>query len=499
VVDGNAFADLPKLVGEYRRRRPQETVLYQVVQENYRTYASFCEDQNRPLPGFVCREFEKYLRCGVLCEGFARLHCSACGYDRLVGFSCKRRGFCPSCLGRRMNDGAAYLVDHVFGDTPVRHWVLSLPHPLRYILAYDASLLSDVLGGFIEEVFRFLRWQAKSTLGLDSVTQAHPGAVTAIQRSSSHLSLNIHFHSLVSEGVFVQEDSGGPAIFHQLPPPTDDEVSHVASEVCKRTIALLKRKGRWHDDPEQDSEDPLAAKEPALADAYQASIRGVLSMGPGRGQRVVRFFGAAAQRDGEGDDSPRRPGGFDLYARQATFSHDRERVEKLARYILRPPLAQNHLQRLGDGRVVLQLKRAWRDGTTAVIFDAVDLMSKLVALIPRPRVNTLRFHGVDAAHARLRDQVVPEPDELPADRCGSEGHQDPAHRSYRLAWADLLKRVFSVDVLICPHCESRLSRIAWILDPVVIRRILEAVGLPGDSPPLAPARSTEELFLHAVD
>ena len=114
-------------------------------------------------------------------------------------------------------------------------------------------------------------------------------------------------------------------------------------------------------------------------------------------------------------------------------------------------------------------------------------------------MNTLRFHGVYAAHARLRDQVVPEPDELPADRCGSEGHQDPAHRSYRLAWADLLKRIFSVDVLICPHCESRLSRIAWILDPVVIRRILEAVGLPGDSPPLAPARSTEELFLHAVD
>ena len=193
------------------------------------------------------------------------------------------------------------------------------------------------------------------------MTLAHPGAVTAIQRSSSHLALNIHFHSLVTEGVFVQEDPGGPAIFHELPPPTDEEIAQVASEVCTRTIALLKRKGRWHDDPEQDNEDRLAATEPAVAEAYQASVRGVLSMGPGRGQRVVRFFGAAANRDG--DDSPKRPGGFDLYARQATFSHDRERVEKLARYILRPPLAQNNLERLADGRVMLRLKHAWRDGT----------------------------------------------------------------------------------------------------------------------------------------
>ena len=103
LVEPEAFANLPELFREYRRRKPQDTVLYKVVQENYRTYASSCEAQDRPLPAFVRREFEKYLRCGVLCAGFAKVHCSKCGYDRLVGLSCKRRGFCPSCLGRRMN------------------------------------------------------------------------------------------------------------------------------------------------------------------------------------------------------------------------------------------------------------------------------------------------------------------------------------------------------------------------------------------------------------
>src|SRR5271154_3881065 len=99
---------------------------------------------------------------------------------------------------------------------------------------------------------------------------------------------------------------------------------------CHRTINILKRKGRWTDDMDPGTEDPLAATEPALANAYQASIRGVLSMGPRRGQRVVRFFGAAAQA--EDSNTIKRPsgGGFDLHARQATFSYDREKVERLA-------------------------------------------------------------------------------------------------------------------------------------------------------------------------
>ena len=190
--------------------------------------------------------------------------------------------------------------------------------------------------------------------------------------------------------------------FHELPPPTDDEITEVAQEVCHRTVALLKQKGLWTDS-ESDIEDPLATTQPGLAVAYQASIRGVLSMGPRRGQRVVRLFGAAAQ---EGPTAHKREsGGFDLHGRRATFARDRNAVERLARYILRPPFALAHLELLSDGRVLLRLKRAWKDGTSAVVFEAADFLSKLTALIPRPRVNTIRFHGVYAARARLREHA----------------------------------------------------------------------------------------------
>src|ERR1019366_1824275 len=107
---------------------------------------------------------------------------------------------------------------------------------------------------------------------------------------------------------------------------------------------------------------------------------------------------------------------------------DRDAVERLARYILRPPLAQNHLERLPDGRVVLHLKRTWRDGTTAVVFEVMDFLSKLIGLIPRPRVNTIRFHGVYAARARWREQVVPEPDELPEARACPRPTDNAVHQ-----------------------------------------------------------------------
>ena len=344
-------------------------------------------------------------------------------------------------------------------------------------MAYDAVLLSAVLSIFIQCVFQFLRWKAKTELGLRSVTMGYPGSVTSIQRSSSHLSLNIHFHALVTDGVFVQEEPGGEVQFHALTPPTDDEVTAVAQDICCKTIELLKSKGIWKDH-ESDTEDTFASQEPALAHAYQASVRGVLSTGPRSGQRVVRFFGAAAQSEQE--SAKRSTNAFDLHARRATFAYDREAVERLARYILRPPVAQDSLERLGDGRIALRLKRAWKDGTTAVVFEPLDLMSKLTALIPKPRTNVIRFHGVYAPNAKLRSHVLPVPPTH--DACGHRVEPDPKQKGHRLKWAQLLARVFQVDVFSCPKCSGRMQRISWILNKNSIQRILASVGLATDSP-----------------
>ncbi len=93
------------------------------------------------LPKFIAREFREFLTCGVLAHGFARVRCADCAFERLLPFSCGRRGFCPSCGGRRMTERAAHLVDEVVPLVPVRQWVLTLPYRLQYLLASHSAQL----------------------------------------------------------------------------------------------------------------------------------------------------------------------------------------------------------------------------------------------------------------------------------------------------------------------------------------------------------------------
>ena len=102
--------------------------------------------RDRTLPAYVQREFEDYLTCGRLEHGFLRVRCSDCHAERLVAFSCKRRGFCPSCGARRMAQSAALLVDQIFPRLPLRQGVLSVPFPLRFLLARAPHVTGSVLG-----------------------------------------------------------------------------------------------------------------------------------------------------------------------------------------------------------------------------------------------------------------------------------------------------------------------------------------------------------------
>ncbi|MGK9904130.1 transposase zinc-binding domain-containing protein, partial [Salmonella enterica subsp. enterica] len=75
-----------------------------------------------------------------------RVVCEHCRAERLVAYSCKKRGLCPSCGARRMAESARHLVDEVFGPRPVRQWVLSFPYPLRFLFASKPEAISPVLG-----------------------------------------------------------------------------------------------------------------------------------------------------------------------------------------------------------------------------------------------------------------------------------------------------------------------------------------------------------------
>ena len=118
-------------VATYEPRDPSSTVLYKVIAEHFETFlASLDADPDvKGLPAYVQREFYDYLQCGILAHGFLRLGCDTCKHEMLLAFSCKRRGFCPSCAGRRMAQTAAHLVEQVIPWVPTRQWVVSVPVP----------------------------------------------------------------------------------------------------------------------------------------------------------------------------------------------------------------------------------------------------------------------------------------------------------------------------------------------------------------------------------
>jgi hypothetical protein len=301
-----------------------------------------------------------------------------------------------------------------------------------------------------------------------------------LQRFGSALNLNPHGHVIVTDGVFIQGKDGEPPEFRATRAPTQAEIADVAWRTCERVVALLRGRGQWLDaDP---ADDALAQEEPLLAACATASSTGTLAMGPRAGQRVMRLFGRAAARDDTRAPRQKNAYGFDVDAAARVPGTDRKRLERLAQYMILPPLSNARITRQPDGRYRVALKRPWRDGTTHIVLTGTEVIEKLVALIPPPRMHLVRYYGVFAPRAKLRPLVVPTPVDLPAP-CDHDGSADTeAGKRKRLDWARLLKRVFSIDVLVCPKCQSKMQRIAFITQPDAIRKILDAVDQAGVPP-----------------
>ena len=447
------------------------------------------------MPRFVERELRSFLDCGILARGFLRVHCDVCRLDRLVAFSCKGRAFCPSCCGRRMSDTAAHLVDRVFPEVPVRQWVLSVPFALRYRLAYDSSLVRDVLQIFVRAVFASIRRRAGIPA---SNRQARCGAVTFIQRFSDALNLDPHFHTLALDGIYV-ESGKGELVFQRVPPPSDAEVARVAERVHRNVARLLERRGLG---PQacSDEADTLSHDEPLLAELYGASISGRIATGPRAGRRVARVGDAVDVDVLPAGRCCAAVAGYSVHAGVCVPARDRMRLERLARYAGRPPLATDRLSLLPDRRLLYRLKHRWRDGTTHVIYEPLELMERLAALVPPPRFNLTRYSGVLAPGATFRPVVVPQvvsPAPLPHAGCQGRiattktdsGKEDERRgdRQRNYPWAQLMARVFQFDVLACPRCGARMRIVCAINPPDAIRKILACLGLPTRAPPVAPA------------
>jgi len=389
-----------------------------------------------------------------------------------------------------MTERAAHAVDWVLPRVPVRQWVLSLPHQVRYLLAWDHGLCRAVLAVYARALLGFYPWRAQQ-LG---VGHGRSGTLTVVQRFGGALNINVHFHTLVLDGVFTT--AGDAKLqFHPLPPPTDTEVERLVTTIRARVLRLLSRRGLGPD-AEVERADPVAEESPALAGLSVASLQGRVALGPRAGARAMSL-GRDPEAQWVMSAGPRHAhlDGFDLHANVTVRGEDPEGLEQPCRYLLRPAVAQDRLSLTAEGRVVLELKTAWSDGTSHLVFEPVDFLARLAALTPRPRINLVFYHGVLAPNARGRAAVVAYGAEV--DTAGAAGVTPPSAETpgsrpsgRGWTWAQLMRRAFALDVLACPACGGRLRMIALIFDPHTVRALLDCptVSAPlGDrAPPAAP-------------
>ena len=164
--------------------------------------------------------------------------------------------------------------------------------------------------------------------------------------------------------------------------------------------------------------------------------------------------------------------GFSLHAGVSCEAHQREKRERLCRYISRPPVAVKRLSLSRHGKVVYTLKTPWRDGTTQIVLEPLDFVARLAALVPRPRLNLTRYHGILAPHHRWRAAITPARRGTGASRSSQTDDKTPAERHAAMTWAQRLKRVFDIDLSTCARCGAAVRVIACIEEQEVIDKIL---------------------------
>ena len=442
----------------YRPRRPTTSPLYPVVQHHLETFLAHAADSD-PLghgaASWVEQDFRAYLKCGILAHGFARARCEDCGHERLIPFSCKGRGICPSCNTRRMAEVAAHVTDNVLPHLPVRQWVLSLPKRLRPFLHHNPDIAGAVLRIFLRAVRTTLCHKSPG-----APRDAQLGAISFLHRFGSSLNTHFHFHCVILDGAFSQGPDG-EARFHE---------------------ATRLQPHHWFD--------------------LQRVVQ----------RRILRHFrthGLLDQADADGMLGWRGSGGFSIDASVRIQGDDRQGVERLVRYCARPPFALEQLHApkgtaspldSPDARLLYRFPKPTPDGRTEILLSPLQLLERLAAFVPPPRVHRNRYHGVLAPNAGLRPAVVaigrPEADALGGDTPGSPplpsavGPDEltrPAS-SARIRWAVLLARIYEVLPLHCPACGGTMTILAFLTDPPVVSTILLHLELPHRPPPISPAR-----------
>ena len=403
----------------YRPRRPEKTVLFEVIKKYYKTWHRNAEN---PVPQYIDREFTNYLGCGILAKGFACARCEDCCKDFLIAFSCKGRGICPSCNTRAMVETAAHLVENLIPHIPMRQFVMSFPLKIRHYLQ-TSEILRAVLRIVVGEI------QKRFTACGPEVANAQIGAISFIQNFGNTLNVHPHFHILVADGIFSEESED--ILFHEVR-LTPDDIADTQDSIKKRVLKFFCRRG-WFD---QDTVEKMLS--------YENS-------------------------------------GFSLDASVRTEASDRGGLERLIRYCARPPFASENLRRNGQW-LIYRLPKPSKTVQTFIQLQPLEFIERVSAFIPYPRRHRRHYHGVFAPNSPLRKKVAANTQKRRVQaKLDLQGTVVKVEK-ISFTWAKLLARIYEVNPLICASCGKEIKIITFVTHSSQIWSILKGIGWPTNIP-----------------
>jgi len=394
---------------EYRPRHPERTSFYQLFETHFdsyvRAYEDWFEPRSGPLRTVVVRSVEDFLACGRLEGGFARIRCDKCRKEHLLVFSCRTRNFCSSCQVKRAVLFAEKLTTEILAPVAHRHWTFSIPRVLRGLFERERALLSLLSQTAYASILKTFQ----ALLGRKDV---RPGCVLSLQTYGAYgANFNPHCHGLISDGAFSPDGE-----FLRLP-------SLDASAVMQlfRRLLLL----RLH-------------QEERLSESFM--------------QNLLSWV---------------HPG-FSVFAEPPVEPAALASLESQARYITRPVLAMDALEKLDAGRLVLETPLDPRTGATSIGLDPLEWIDRITSHIPDSGRHCQRFYGAYSNRGRI-SVAAPDAD-FPTGKPSERDNSD-VWREARSTWARLIKKIFEADPLLCP-CGGRMRIVSFITDPRVVDRIL---------------------------
>ena len=383
--------------------------------------------------GFVDDQVKRYLDCGLFHNGFARIQCPDCHEEYLLAFSCKTRDLCPSCAAKRSAATAALLAEDVLGTVGHAQWVLVIPKMLRLYFLHHRALLGALARAAWETALELMQAAA----GDDEL---RPGMVAVVQTAGDLANWHPHVHVLVSRG-------GWTRGWQWVPVPYVDE--HAAELLFRhKVLRLLQAEG-------------LLSEE--------------------RTELLLSW----------------RHTGFSVHTRVRVEPEDQGAVERLARYILRPPISLERMQWDGAGEVRYRRKAGHEGsgfrGAAAESFEPTDFLARVLMHVPEPRRHLVRYYGAysNASRGRRRRELEGEhPDRHRARPQAGPEDATPGERTLRRRWSELIKRVYEIDPLVCPRCGGEMRVVAFILDHQVVDQILRHLEQSGEHRQRAPPRAS---------